>query len=110
MILQFPDDADHARGGTPATAQSAAFQLVGQADSYVATGHIRTARQHPDGVVVVFRDGIVTAGPWPAVCRAYRQPMRRVFNRRELDLLVNTGGVEAATQVANMQFDDTVAL
>ena len=78
------------------------------ADHYVATGHIRTALRYPDGAVVVFHDGTVTAGPWIKVCRAYPQPMRRVFSRQELDLLVETGGVAATARLANTQLVDWV--
>lgn len=83
--------------------------LAGSSDDhFIATGHIRTALRHPDGAVVVFQDGTVTAGPWPAVCRAYAQPMRRVFARQELDLLVGTGGVVATAKLANTQLVDWV--
>lgn len=79
-------------------------------DHYVATGHIRTALRHPDGAVVVFHDGTVTSGPWTKVCRAYPQPMRRVFSRQELDMLVDAGGVQATAKLANTQLVDWVIL
>lgn len=78
-------------------------------DPYICTGHLRTALRHPDGVVVVFHDGIVTAGPWPKVCRAYPQPMRRVFSRQGLDLLVDVLGVDQATRLVNVDLADDPA-
>lgn len=74
---------------------------------YISTGHIRTALRHADGVVVVFHDGLVTAGPWGKVCRAYPQPMRRVFARPELDILVDVSGVTQATRLANVHLQDS---
>ncbi|MFL0579444.1 hypothetical protein [Dietzia sp. 179-F 9C3 NHS] len=102
--LDSADDSAHEAGANDLSISP------GTSDSYVSTGHIRTALRYDDGVVVVFRDGIVTAGPWADVCRAYAQPMQRVFGRQELDLLVGTGGVTAAAQVANMQFVDLVVV
>lgn len=82
----------------------------GSDDLYISTGHIRTAMRHPDGAVVIFHDGTVTAGPWHKVCRTYPQPMRRVFSRQELDLLVDTGGVAATAQLVNTQLVDWVII
>lgn len=79
-------------------------------DFYISTGHIRTALRHPEGAVVVFHDGTVTAGPWAKVCHAYPQPMRRVFSRQELGLLVSTGGVSAAAKLVNTQLVDWVII
>ena len=64
--------------------------------------------RHPDGAVVVFHDGSVTAGSWSAVCRAYPQPMRRVFARRELDMLVDAVGIVATAKLADTQIVDWV--
>jgi len=83
--------------------------LAGDSDDhFIATGHIRTALRHPDGAVVVFHDGTVTAGSWSAVCRAYPQPMRRVFARRELDMLVDAVGIVATAKLADTQIVDWV--
>lgn len=66
---------------------------------YIATGHIRTALRHPDGVVVAFHDGTITAGRWANVQRAYPGPMHTVWNRTLLeDMLDCADDVRAVQQ------------
>lgn len=55
---------------------------------YIATGHIRTALRHPDGVVVAFHDGTITAGQWTNVQCAYPSPMHTVWNRPLLEAMI----------------------
>lgn len=77
---------------------------------YISSGHVRTALQTRDGVIVVFRDGTVTAGPWRQVCRAYPQPMAVVFNHADITALADVGGAVDAARVLTMQAADTVAV
>ena len=66
---------------------------------FIATGHIRTALRHPDGVVVAFHDGTITAGRWANVQRTYRSPMHTVWNRPLLeDMLVGATTINAVQQ------------
>lgn len=70
---------------------------------YVASGHIRTALQHPDGVVVAFHDGTITAGSWAKVASAYPDPIHTVWRRGLLESMVAAADNIAAVQQAMLQ-------